>query len=251
MKKILLARAMRVLVMLAIAGAASAAFADIVVINGFKYSGALDTKISEAGRTIGSTATPGPHPGQSVDVYAGEFSGINNGKSFSAYCVDIFKYDALNVMTNYSTSDLNVTFGFTKASDLAKLANQRYGSVTNAKTSAAFQIATWEILFESAGSPYKLGSDTFKAVGGSAASGSSSALTLAQSWLDGLASSPVTFNYDVNYLQVASGNQNLVFFTPSSSFITSSIPEPGTYRLMLAGLGLLGLAARRKKRESI
>ena len=230
----------------------SIAHADTVVLNGFKYSSPQDVNISEVGRTIGSTSTPGPHPGQAVDVYAGEFAGLDNGKSFSAYCVDIYKYDVWHAATNYTAADLSSVFGAVKANDLGRLAAQRYASVNNAKTSAAFQMATWEILFELASTPYKLNTDTFKAVGGSAASGTvanPSAISLAQSWLDSLSTAPTIVNYDVNYLQVASGNQNLVFFTPSSSFIPSSIPEPESYALLLAGLGLLVSFAYRRNEQ--
>jgi hypothetical protein len=40
------------------------------------------------------------------------------------------------------------------------------------------------------------------------------------------------------------------FFGQVYSGTTPAIPEPETYAMMLAGLGLLGLAARRKKRKS-
>jgi hypothetical protein len=235
---------------------AQAAAADTVVINGFTYANPLDAKISEAGRTIGELSRGGNvAPGKSLDVYAGAFSITDNGGSFSAYCADIYKYDAVNVATVYTpggASELTAVFDSVKANNLGLLANKFYAGVDSATKSAAFQLATWEILFESSGSPYTLGADTFKASGGTAAIGSvanPSALSLAQSWLDNLAGAPVTGHYDINYLQVISGNQNLVYFTPSSGFVTSAIPEPETYAMILAGIGMMGLVVRRRKRN--
>ena len=39
-------------------------------------------------------------------------------------------------------------------------------------------------------------------------------------------------------------------FTGTMTPVTEAIPEPETYAMMLAGLGLLGLAARRRKQKA-
>ena len=111
--------------------------------------------------------------------------------------------------------------------------------VNNAKTQAAFQIAIWEIAYETSGS-YNLGSGTAKFSGGTAAS--SGALTLATSWLGSLGANTM----DVKVLESLSirnikGHQDVVF--------AQAVPEPSTYALMAAGLMSIGFVARRRSQK--
>lgn len=53
--------------------------------------------------------------------------------------------------------------------------------------------------------------------------------------------------YSINHADVAASHNNLkIAYTP----VTSSVPEPETYAMILAGLGLIGFSTRRRNRNS-
>ena len=207
----------------------TSAYADNVTatVSGFAYTNPQVTTITSAASGVNNEA-----------VYAGGFSGTYaDSTSFIAYCADISQNLApWNNTQTYTQGNLASAFSTAKAADLTTLSNKFYSLVNNAETSAAFQIATWEILFENPANAYNVSNNSFKAIGGSGAS-------LAQTWLSGLnnASYAVTGNYNIGLIQ--SGKyQDLITVSP-----VSAVPEPETYAMMLAGLGLMGFAARRRK----
>lgn len=215
---------------------AGQAFADVsVYTGGMAYSGAPTYDVQYSGT-----------PSVNVDSKVGAISTKINGQSFLAYCADIFQSTNTGTST-YQTSSLSSVFGTTKAADLTLLADKFYSKVTNASTSAAFQIAAWSVLFGSStasvSTDWWYGTQTLnsgKLSVGSTAYGSDSTLSTAASWLNNLHNNSVatTGNYAIN----------LFTNTKYQDLITiSAVPEADTTAMMLAGLGLLGFAARRKK----
>lgn len=185
-----------------------------------------------------------PNGAASGFTNAGGFSTVlNGGPSFTSYCVDLYETISFAdpAYTNYSQVDGSVHFTGLHAAadaDIGKLYSAGH-VVNNAVTAAAFQIAIWEITFETSGS-YNLGAGSAKFSGGTAAS--SGALTLATTWLGSLG----TNTMDVKVLESLTanhikGHQDVVF--------AQAVPEPSTYALMAAGLLSIGFVARRRRAE--
>ena len=213
----------RVAALLACLLAFGGAQADTVKINGFL-----------GGRSAGvdlDTPRDGPFS-------AGEFTGLWNGNSFSAMCVDVMHDLSFGTTyTNY-TAMTPVAYGFsaTQVGLFNRLYTDYYAtSHTNGVNAAAFQIAVWEITYDGNGA-LNHGADIFTLGSG----GNATAKSTAASWLSSLtplATSAWTFT--VLDSRGDSATQDLLVAIP--------VPEPETYALLLAGLGLLGFVARHRK----
>ncbi len=155
--------------------------------------------------------------------------------SFVAYCIDLaqsFYWNNAFTVTEHSPV---ARFGDFAAGALDRLYTQHFAAATNPTESAAFQLAVWEIVSETGASTYSalgLGSGNFQAT-----YGNSTARTTADDWLRdlGLGGSG---GYTLTAL-VGPNNQDQMMATP--------VPEPETYMMLLAGLGLMAFVARRRQ----
>lgn len=171
----------------------------------------------------------------------GDLDGNPGSEAFNAFCLDIATWLRLpSLYTVTSSPFASDPLSALQLSDIGKLFNTAYKGVdlTNATQSAGFQLALWEIVNETAGSPYALGSGNFSAAGSAAAA------SYADSLLAGL-SGAVTQHYRLTFLQstdprAADGHysQNLVTVSP--------VPLPAAGLMLMAGLGGLGLMRRRR-----
>lgn len=175
-----------------------------------------------------------PNAPKTIMADAGGFKGsLNGGTSFTSYCVDI--YQSIGFNTTYT--DYSVMAGSAAsfanshaATDIGRLFSEGH-VVNNAETSAAMQIAIWEIAYETSG-VYNLATGSAEFTGGSAAS--SGALALASSWLSSL---PAVSTFGVTAL-ASPREQDQVIAAP--------VPEPTTYAMLLGGLLCMGFVARRR-----
>jgi PEP-CTERM motif len=178
-----------------------------------------------------------PNATASGSVSAGGFATTVNGSaSFETFCVDLYQHISFGTLyPEYTGPSASHVFANSRAyADLGRLYANTGALDTSAKE-AAFQIAVWEIAYETTAGAYALGSGAASFSGGTAAS--SGALGLAASWLSGLGSGTGR-----NIAVLESGEHQDVIYAP--------VPEPETYALLLAGLGAMGFVARRRKIQS-
>ena len=226
--------------------AAQPAAADVIEINNF-WAGSGIANISFTGpnwhdgsKVSGLNETGGSGGFKTYDLTTDP----NRQNAFQSFCVDIFHSFSFAVDSNDTLQPASV-ISSTAAADLGRLYTNHYADIASTNSSAAsesaFQLAVWEIVNDSAGasSGYNLSQGTFQATGTGSA--------LAQTWLNEL-SLPSVSDYVANIWSVQSmittGHgyaQDVVVFAP--------VPEPQTYAMLLVGLGLLGLSARRKNQS--
>ncbi len=194
------------------------------------------TDFAHGSQTVSFSLTS-PNAVASGTVSAGGFATIlNGGPSFVSYCVDLYQHIAFGTLyPEYAAPGTTHVFANDRAyADLGRLyANA--GVVDTSVEEAAFQIATWEIAYETTPGAYALGSGAASFSGGTAAS--SGALGLAATWLAGLGNGP---GRSISVLE--SPDHQDVIFAP--------VPEPSTYMLMIAGLLATVEISRRKRKPA-
>jgi len=169
-------------------------------------------------------------------VNAGGFATILNGSpSFVSYCVDLYQHIAFGTLySNYTAPGTTHAFANNRAyADLGRL-DASAGVVDTSIEEAAFQIAVWEIAYETTPGAYALGSGAASFSGGSAAGG---ALGLASTWLSGLGND-------------AGRSISVIESTEHQDVIFAPVPEPSSYMLMLAGLLATVEISRRKRKQA-
>jgi hypothetical protein len=227
--------------------AAASAFAGdnvSVTLSGFKYGTSVKSAtITNNGTTFGT-------------FYAGEYQGTINGNAFSTFCTDV--YQTLSFGPTYQYERMSVdetktlwgippnaptTYNPSSYGLVSKLFTTAYGSVNNSTTSAAFQYALWELLYEKSGN-YTIGADgNFRLT-----NADSGAASQANAWLASVVSPSAYEGYSVQSLYSGppnpdrTGRQDLVIATP--------VPEPEAYALALVSLGIVAGYVRRRRGES-
>ncbi len=181
--------------------------------------------------------------------------------SFLAYCIDIYDYLKKGV---FSIADFSFdpgkeqmlkvlmtnSAGAIDAVDSAALtATQKVNQKKN--VSSAIQMAVWEIAFETTGNPFSMTAGDFW-MNGSGLTGDnggvSSAQTLAQGFLTNINTNvwtQVDPNWSMKMLvpHDAANNQTQAFL------ISTPVPEPSTWAMLILGFGLVG-GAMRSRRET-
>lgn len=204
---------------------AAPALADTVQLNSWTFGGPSSV----------SVGTPNYSGG------AGKFSGFLNSNAFETFCAELTQtFNLGGTYTDYSVVGGATAWGSTTSTALDQVlsfvASAPGTWLHNADTSAAVQSAVWEVLNET-GSSYDFTTGSFKA---SSSGTTQTALTALNNSLWGsLATQAITVHADKLF---SKDHQDFLVIT--------AVPEPETYAMLLAGLGIVGAVGRRRRSAS-
>lgn len=156
-----------------------------------------------------------------------------SGQSFVAYCIEPEQGNGRAGIDRVYNVD---TFSGVQAQRLQALFSTGYSQLNNYTDKAAFQVAVWEIMRETSGS-LDASSGSFHVLGNDAAS--AQVATLANSFM----ASAASYNGPALYTLTRLTNANLQDLVTA---VANPVPEPESYAMLLAGLGAIGLLARRR-----
>jgi hypothetical protein len=173
-----------------------------------------------------------------TDYLTGGLQYLRDGSSFEAFCVEAAQGHAAVVASaqRYSTA----AFAGAEAALLQGLFSSSYADLGTPGQKAAFQTAIWEITHETSGTV-------------DADAGSFQFFWLS---LDSPAQQDAAFlNLTASYLQAAAGYAGPARYALTrlhndsyQDLVTvSPVPEPESYALLLAGLGVIGFVAGRRR----
>lgn len=162
-------------------------------------------------------------------------------KSFDAFCVDPYQFSS-STFTNYTVANFDTSsFSAAVLGKITKLYNYAYSSTLGPTAAAdanagALQLALWEVIADSSVNLYD----------GNVKAYNPDTNSLLRNTTQSLLSNFESYNGPNLYsftLYKSSTNQDFLVAAP--------IPEPETYAMMLAGLGLMGLMTRRRKHRGV
>ena len=201
----------------------------------------LTIDYQESGSVFG---TDGWYTAVTIDseIYDGTFNGgqfeLTSGPvgDFLAFCVEVTQAIIEGDSAYEITQNL---FAPAVLDNIDRLYSSAYASVVDGLTAAAFQVAMWEIVEDTA-LGLDLATGTFSAIDATSTGGS--VIGTAQGFLDGLSTAP-TGLYDLQFF-ASPTSQDVV----SGSLIETpaAVPVPASGLLLLSAAGLM--AARRNKR---
>lgn len=167
------------------------------------------------------------------------------GDSTLASSLGAFSVEPLQTNSRLAATYEQSVFGGATGSLLAALYTTSYKTTAtwDDTTQAAFQVAVWELTQEKAGTT---GSTLYDVRSGSfSASGANAVTEMAGSFIGQALAFTGTSGYAV--YRLSNGRyQDMVTASRLSTDLVSQVPEPQTYAMLLAGLGIVGLLVRRR-----
>lgn len=208
-------------------------------------SGGIDSSV---GSEIGTVNYSSPSKSFNETTYIGRISlsgqnpaGVN--ATWQSFCVDLFT-DLGPGTYQVQTVAAALNLSSTKISQLSALLQHAQTMVTDQTTSAAAQLAIWEILYDSSGN-YNVTNGVFSVTGVS-----QNAIDYANTALQYVSNGTWTTSgtFDMAVL-TSSGQQGQIVYGSQATalFAASAVPEPGSWLMMIVGFGAMGMVMRRGK----
>jgi hypothetical protein len=164
-------------------------------------------------------------------VPAGGFTGTFGGQPIVFWCYDLDHFFSFG--NNYDYTAVPIV-----SLRLSQLFAEAYGSVAgNPHNSAAFQLAVWNILYDS---------DSTVSSGFFHATGNATAINQANTWLGGLKGNGG--GWAITYLHSNARPESQNFITATQTSL--KVPEPPTWALLLLTLALVAFVQTRGRKFS-
>lgn len=187
-------------------------------------------------------------PRTPITAHAGGFALTDTVNDIIAWCLDI-EHDLSIPKTGRLYTETDTPFTDTigsiasKTGQIRKLFNTAYATLDLTKNveSAGFQLALWEILYETADT-LSLSDGAFQqTLGGGGPIGASAK---ANQYLAGLDGTPTQW-FTLTFLESAKDANGVQL---SQNLVTAAVPLPAS--VLLLGLGVAGLAGMRRRRKA-
>lgn len=214
---------------------AAPSYGVTVNMSDFTYGAPADVEMTGTPAYDGSagqfrgTFTDAASAGESLRIAAADAA---SATSFVAWCAELTQNFSFGVDYDYTLVSGASHFGAARTTNLSRLFTAAQGFVVDSNTSAAMQAGIWEIIYET-GPSFNLVGGTFHGTAGTAAG------QLAFNQID-------VFLANLGFYS-ASATVQVLENGERQDFVIGTVPEPGTWALLGAGLGVIALLGRRRR----